>query len=366
MQNTNLKRTPFYNYIKNLDAFFAPFGSWEMPIYISSIKDEHLNVRNNVGWFDISHMGSMRILGRDTIKFLEYMTTGLASKLNDGDALYTLVCNENAGIVDDIIIYRVSEEDFILVVNASNIDKVYDWFVAHRADYLVDIERDIFAAAVAVQGPASSSIIDKLTSPNFSKTFKYYSFTFVKIFGEKAMLVRGGYTGEVGYELFFLNAPDELVKNICAFFEGANVKCSGLGARDTLRIESGYSLYGHEINDETNPISSGLAWTVDLTKNNFIGKDKILEIKSRGNNRFLRGVVFRERTVPRALQEVYIDEKVVGVITSGTYSFTLDKPIALVYIDIDVKDEVYILRGEKRIYGDVVRTRFYYNPMIKD
>jgi aminomethyltransferase len=332
-----LKRTPFYDIHVSLGAKLVPFGGYEMPLQYSSIIAEHLAVRNSVGVFDISHMGEVEVTGSDALAFLQRITTNDVSKLFPGRVHYSAMCYENGGIVDDVVVYQRAPNNYLLVVNASNQKKDYDWMIEHKeGDVTIENKSDYYAM-LALQGPSSLATLEKLTNENLS-AISYYHFISGTIAGVPMLISRTGYTGEIGFELYFPSDPALASKVWNAIFEAGkefNIQPVGLGARDSLRLEMGYCLYGNDIDETTNPLEAGLEWITKFNKGDFIGKNTLLEIKQQGVRRKLVGFLSQDKRIPRHGYQIKQDGVVVGYVTSGGYSPILQKGIGLGYVSVD-------------------------------
>jgi len=329
-----MKKTTFNSIHKKLGAKMVEFAGYEMPIQYSSIIAEHKAVRNSVGVFDVSHMGEVFISGDKALEFVQHITINDASKLFPGRVQYSAMCYPDGGIVDDLLVYRLAEKEFLLVINASNIDKDVSWMKENNKFGVQINNRSDEYSLLAVQGPNSGEVIKKLVK-NMPE-LEYYHFTKGKIAGVEMLISRTGYTGEIGYELYFIGdvAQAEIVwDEIFKAGKEFDIQPVGLAARDSLRLEMGYCLYGNDIDQTTNPIEAGLGWITKTDKGNFIAKDAILKVKQEGPTRKLVAMISDEKTFPRKGYDITAENKKVGVITSGTVSPVLEKPIALGYVD---------------------------------
>ncbi|MCW9065154.1 MAG: glycine cleavage system aminomethyltransferase GcvT [Ignavibacteriaceae bacterium] len=329
-----MKKTTFNSIHKKLGAKLVEFAGYEMPIQYSSIIAEHKAVRNSVGVFDVSHMGEVFISGEKVLDFVQHITINDASKLFPGRVQYSAMCYPDGGIVDDLLVYKLSDKEFLLVINASNIDKDVSWMNENNK-FGVSIEnRSDEYSLLAVQGPNSEEVLKKLVK-NMPE-LEYYHFTKGKIAGVDMIISRTGYTGELGYELYFTGDIPQAEKVWEEIFKAGkefDIQPVGLAARDSLRLEMGYCLYGNDIDQTTNPIEAGLGWITKIDKGNFLGKDAILKVKQEGPRRKLVAMISDEKTFPRKGYEITAENTKVGVITSGTVSPVLEKPIALGYVD---------------------------------
>lgn len=356
-----MKRTKFYNVHKRLNAKIVEFAGFEMPIQYSSIIQEHKAVRHSVGVFDVSHMGEIFIKGDKALDFVNYITVNDASKLFPGRVQYSAMCYEDGGIVDDLLVYKISDDEFLLVVNASNIAKDFEWMNKNNKYGVQILNRSDDFSLLAVQGPDSLKTLQKIS--DVSIELEYYHFTKMKIAGVEMLVSRTGYTGELGYELYFEGDEAVAEKIWNAIFEAGkefNIQPVGLGARDTLRLEMGYCLYGNDIDQTTNPLEAGLGWITKLNKSDFIGKEALLKAKE-NLTRKLVAMISEEKTFPRHGYDINANGRKIGHITSGTVSPTLDKPIALGYVEKDfsaVDTEVNFVVRSKEFPAKVVKLPF--------
>lgn len=340
------------------------FAGFEMPVYYSSIIDEHLAVRNSLGMFDVSHMGEIFIKGNNALDFVQKITTNDASKLEFGKVQYSAMCYENGGIVDDLLVYRL-EDGFMLVVNASNINKDINWMKSNQIDgvEINDLSDDY--SLLAVQGPNSSKVLSELVDFNIDEV-KYYTFKFGKIIGVDALISRTGYTGEIGFEIYFTGDERTAKKIWDAILEAGksyDIKPVGLGARDTLRLEMGFCLYGNDINQSTNPFEAGLSWITKLNKESFIGKDELVKMKSEGLKRSLLGFELIEKGIPRHGSEIYFNNEKIGYVTSGIQSPYLNKPIGLGYFATNKVNSQSVF--EIDIRGRKIKAKLTDIPFVK-
>ena len=328
-----MKQTPFHSIHRKLGAKMVPFGGFEMPVQYSSIIEEHNAVRTAVGVFDVSHMGEFVVKGKNAEAFLQRVTVNDVAKLTPGEAQYSAMCYNDAGIVDDLLVYKLAEDRFMVVVNASNIGKDFEWMSRHLTPG-VEFRNDSDATALlAVQGPKSQSVLQKLTAVDLNSV-SYYRFKDVTLAGVAMMLSRTGYTGELGFEIYFSPEHAERVWN--ALFDTGKefgIAPVGLGARDTLRLEMGYCLYGNDIDQTTNTLEAGLGWITKLKKGDFIGKTVLEKVKAEGLKRKLVGVEIEEKAIPRHGYAIHADGKPIGSVTSGTFSPSLEKGIAMGYVE---------------------------------
>lgn len=331
---SSLKSTVLCQVHEKLGAKMVDFAGWFMPVQYEGLKEEHLNCRANVGLFDVSHMGEFRVRGPKSLETLEWLTTNDVAKLNSGDAQYSLFPNAEGGIVDDLFVYCLKPgEDYLLCVNAANVDKDFAFVTANNRGAEIVNESSQWSQ-IAVQGPKALTLLKRVLSPEIEKmpvnTHRTIGFS-----GGQVIFARTGYTGEVGGEVFVHN--EQAVALWAAFMEQGQdlgVKPVGLGARDTLRTEMKYSLYGHEIDDSTNPYEAGLGWVVKPAKKDFIGKGPMLAAKEAGLKRKLVGFVLAERGIPRqGYRLLSFDNEEIGRVTSGTLSPSLNQSIGIGYVD---------------------------------
>ncbi|MDP7005717.1 MAG: glycine cleavage system aminomethyltransferase GcvT [Phycisphaerales bacterium] len=359
MTNTqNLLTTPFRKYHTSNHAKMVDFAGWEMPLHYGSIIDEHNQVRKSGGLFDVSHMGRLRFSGRDSAKFLDRICTRQIQGMKDGQIRYSLVCNENGGCRDDVLVYKIKNSEYLMVCNGSNREKILSHIEDNRSNYVFKIRDETQSTAmIAVQGP---KVMDLLS--NFSSEIpelKRYRFTTKNLLIAKILISRTGYTGEDGVEIilpstFAQKAIDLMLKNVD---EDTTVLPIGLGARDSLRLEAGMPLYGHELTEKIDPISAGLSFAVKLDKGvgeneaeQFIGQDSLRQISEKGSSTKLIGLKLNGRRSPRQDMSVLDKGIVVGEITSGCLSHTLGYPIAMAYVSSDVNsDSVEIDFGKEQL-----------------
>jgi aminomethyltransferase len=357
-----LKRTPFYNIHTALGAKMVEFAGYEMPVQYSGIIEEHLAVRQKVGVFDVSHMGEFFVRGSDALVFLQKVTINDVARLKPGRVQYSAMCYHDGGIIDDLLIYRM-ENQYMLVVNASNLQKDFDWLQSQKfGDVEIENVSDT-TALLAVHGPKSLATLQKLTKEDLSKV-EYYSFTRNTLAGISMIISRTGYTGELGFELYF-SADAEQAKRIWnAIFDAGKefgITPVGLGARDTLRLEMGFCLYGNDIDKTTHPLEAGLGWITKLNKNDFNGRDAIVKAKQEGLKRKLVGFTLSDRTLARHGYEIMYNARVVGHVTSGTFSPSLQKGVGMGYVASELANVgtiVSILVRGKEIPATIVTLPF--------
>ncbi|MEC7863971.1 MAG: glycine cleavage system aminomethyltransferase GcvT [Bacteroidota bacterium] len=337
------------------------FAGYKMPVqYTDGVIAEHQTVRHSVGVFDISHMGEVFISGKHSLNFLQYITTNDVSRLNPGQAQYTCFPNSTGGIVDDFLLYMMAENNYLLVINASNIDKDLAWINKHNSFKCTIDNQSNNYSLLAVQGPKSIPLLQELTAVNLSE-IKYYNFQIGTIAGiENVILSRTGYTGESGFELYVKNQNVGKLWN-ALFNTSIEIKAIGLAARDTLRLEKGFCLYGNDLNETTSPIEAGLSWITKFTKE-FINSEELKAQKEGGAKKKLVGLELIDKGIARNGYPVVTAEGMdIGVITSGTMSPTLSKAIAMAYVPKEISNigsEVFIQVRNKQIKAKVVSLPF--------
>lgn len=329
----NIQKTPLANEHMALGARMVEFAGWYMPIQYKGLREEHDCVRKHVGLFDVSHMGEIRFQGPNALKTLEWLTTNDVSKLEKHDAQYSLLPNQDGGLVDDIIVYCLEKnQDYLVCVNAANKDKDLAWMQKNNLGADITDQSSQWAQ-IAVQGPSALALLEKIFGKHITemKSFQVWPTQFAN---HKAMIATTGYTGEKGAEIFIeATGAVELWKKLMQEGAAYQVQAIGLGARDTLRTEMKYSLYGHEIDDTTNPYEAQLGWVVKPAKKDFIGKEKMLAQKAKGLEKGLIGFRMIDKGIPRQGYELYsLDNQKIGHVTSGTHSPTLDAPIGIAYL----------------------------------
>ena len=358
-----MKNTALSHIHESLGAKMLPFAGYNMPILYEGVNAEHETVRNSVGVFDVSHMGEFLISGPNALALIQKVTTNDASTLTIGRAQYSCLPNNDGGIVDDLIIYKIKEEQYLLVVNASNIDKDWDWISSHN-DVNAEMKNlsDDYSL-LAIQGPKAIEAMQSLTSVDLS-AIKYYHFEVGPFAGiEHVIISATGYTGSGGFEIYCKNSEVEHIWNK-VFEAGAafGIKPIGLAARDTLRLEMGFCLYGNDINDTTSPFEAGLGWITKFTKE-FVNSEKLKQQKELGVTRKLVGFELIDRGVPRQDYEIVDKEgNTIGIVTSGTMAPSLNKGIGLGYVTMPFTtpdSEIYIRIRKNDVLAKVVKTPFY-------
>ncbi|MBF0492884.1 MAG: glycine cleavage system aminomethyltransferase GcvT, partial [Deltaproteobacteria bacterium] len=319
---------------------------------------------NKMGMFDVSHMGELVVVGAQALEFLQYLTSNDVAAQKIGQCQYNLLMNEKGGVVDDLIVNRLGENEFFICVNASNIEKDFEWIKSHQSKFKVSVENQSEAfGQIAIQGPLAKTLINKKHCSLDAIEVKAFYFTKANLFGVPVTLARTGYTGEDGFEIY--TPADQTSKIWSALLEegkNSGLMPCGLGCRDTLRLEMAYPLYGHELNDEITPLEAGLGWVTKLQKGNFLGRDKLIEQKEKGISKKRVGFIMQEEAIARADYSVFNQEEKIGWVSSGTYSPSLDKKIGCAYADPNFSSIGTIfsidIRGKKK-KAEVVGTPFY-------
>lgn len=364
MQEVQLKHTPLYQCHREANGKMIAFAGWEMPVQYRGVVEEHRAVRTAVGVFDVSHMGEIQVTGREALDFLQHVTCNDAAKLVDGRAQYSGLMTPRGTFVDDLLVHRLSDDNYLLVVNAANKDKDYAYLCAQAAAFSTVEVKDCSDewAQVAVQGPRAQVVVQRLFAADVAG-LKYYRFLTTTFGGGETIIARTGYTGEDGFEIYVRPAQaSNLWRNILeAGAEEGIVPC-GLGARDTLRFEACMPLYGNDIDDTTTPLEAGLAWIVKLDKGPFLGREALRKQQATGPSRKLVGLEMLGRGIARQGYEVLKDGKRVGVVTSGTFAPTLQRALALAYLPVALAsegEEVQVEIREQAVPARVVPTPFY-------
>ncbi|MFL6490503.1 MAG: glycine cleavage system aminomethyltransferase GcvT [Nitrososphaera sp.] len=350
-------QTPFYDIHKSLGAKIVDFHGWKMPLQYSGIVDEHVNVRTNVGLFDVSHMGRFEIKGQNTLPCLQKLVTNDLEKLADHQALYSPMCYQDGGIIDDIIAYRVAHDHFLIVVNSSNRSKDFEWISEHAKSAHVEDITDR-TSLLAIQGPRACDVLQKLVETDL-RSIKPFHLVNEEIDGIECMLSRTGYTGEDGFEMFFDSSRIEVWGKLMEYGKIFGVKPAGLGARDTLRLEAGLMLYGNDMDENTTPLEVPLKWTISFgKKQEFMGKKALSNIRP---SRKLVGFEVTEKRIARHGNKVLMNGLEVGFVTSGSFSPTLRKSIGFCFVPVEVlqNQSLQIDIGGKHYEAKVTGTRFY-------
>ena len=357
-----LKETLLYKKHVELGAKIVDFAGWHMPIQYSSIIEEHKNVRKNVGLFDVSHMGEIFITGKDSLAFLQKIVPQDISLLYDSKAVYCQLPNENGGLIDDLIIYKLQDEKYLVIVNASRIDEDVNWFVRNSMNFDVDIDNQSHNySLIAIQGPKAINVLQKIGYNLEQDFFTIKEYTIKDI---PTLISRTGYTGEDGYEILiknkYANQIWDLLLNSGKEF---SILPIGLGARDTLRLEAALHLYGNDLTEETTPIEAGLTWSIPKNKaEDYNGKHVILDQIQNGTKKKLIGIKMNSRAIPRHEHEVFFNGNKIGIVTSGGFAPSLNETVALCYIEnipeIKIDSTVQVLIREKLYDATVVKKPF--------
>ena len=357
------KKTPLYDKHVALNATVQPFAGYLMPIKYDTIKKEHMAVRESVGVFDLTHMGEFRVTGPDSAVFLDKLLTNDAS-VEDGKAYYTTMCYPDGGIVDDLIVYKITDENYLMVVNASNLEKDWAWVQSHLQSYDIKVVNESDETAlVAIQGPNAQAVCSKLTTEDL-ETIGYYEHVTGQFAGVEALIARTGYTGEDGFEIY-MKYPDAVQVWDAVMEAGKEFSITpvGLGARDTLRLEVGYPLYGNDIDHSTTPIEAKLGWVVKLkTDKQFIAREVLEQQKADKPGRYLVGMKVIGKGFPRHGTPLFSGDRKVGIITSGSIAPALNEAVCLGYVERGFQKRGNELEAEirgKRISVKIVKTPFY-------
>lgn len=357
-----VKKTALYEKHAALGAKIVEFAGYMMPIQYSSITEEHMAVRNSAGLFDVSHMGEFIVKGKDALNLINYVTINDASKLEIWQVQYSAMLYPDGGIVDDLLVYRFADH-YMLVVNASNIDKDFAHIKSFvKGDVQFTNETDDWSL-LALQGPRTQELLQKLTDTDLNQ-IQYYWFKEGIVAGLKVIISRTGYTGEHGYEIYVKPADaKKLWDAIMETGKAYDIKPVGLGARDSLRLEMKYCLYGNDISKDTNPLEAGLGWITKLKKGDFVGKNVLLAVKEAGLKRKLIGFEVEGKAFPRQHYPVYIDGRKVGEVASGTFSPVLKKGIGTAYLPADKCELGQVLEVEIR--GSMIKGKVVETPFVK-
>lgn len=360
---SELKQTPLFPVYSESGAKTIDFGGWDLPVQFSSILEEHEAVRTRAGLFDVSHMGEIEVKGPDALANIQKWITNDASKVERNQALYSPMCYPDGGCVDDLLVYHLADNHFLLVVNASNTDKDFEWVTQNSFGNVEITNLSAKIAQLALQGPLAEKILQKMTDFDLS-TIKFYWFAQnVNVAGIQALVSRTGYTGEDGFEIYVDAAHAiELWRKILAAGKPEGILPTGLGARDTLRFEAKLPLYGQEISKTISPIEAGLGFFVKLDKAEFIGREALAAQKEQGPKRKLVGFEMLERGIPRTHYEVEVDGRKIGEVTTGTMGPTVKKNIGLAVIETEfakIGQELNIIIRNKPVKGVIVKTPFY-------
>ena len=358
-----MKNTRLNSWHKRLGARMIEFSGWEMPVEFSGIVNEHMAVRTKAGIFDVSHMGEILIYGKRALDFVQYLTPNDASRLLPGKAQYTVLTTPEGTFVDDLLVYCLEEDEYLLVVNCSNSDKDYEWILSHQEGFDVKVEnKSDDYTQLALQGPLAIEIFKPLVEIDLEE-MKSFRAEWGKIAEEDVLVSRTGYTGEDGIEIYTLSShPEKIWEAILEKGKDYGLLPIGLGARDTLRLEARFMLYGNDIDETTTVLEAGLGWVVKFKKGEFLGRKALLKQKEEGIKRKIVGFELVDRGIARSHYPVYIEGEQVSEVTSGTFSPYLKKSIGLAYLPIEYTEEgteFEIGIRDKKIKARVIPTPFY-------
>jgi len=359
------KKTPLYEEHVKLGGKIVDYAGWLLPVQYEGLIAEHNAVRSTAGLFDVSHMGGIVVKGKDALAFLQYLLTNDIASIGDNEIIYTLMCYPDGGVVDDFLVYRYSEDEYFLVVNAANTDKDFKWMIDNKKDFNIIIEnKSDQISIVAIQGPESKTILQKLTNYDLSNIKPFHFEKKVNIADVECMISRTGYTGEDGFEIYASN--EGIIKVWNSLLEKGKehgIQPAGLGARDTLRFEAGMPLYGNEISKDINPLEGGLKFFVKLDKEeDYIGKEALNKVWTEGLKRKTVGFEMVDRGIPREGYEVFKNGEKIGHVTTGYMSPTLKKSIGVALLDIEhtkLGTEIDIMIRNKPAKAKTINKRFY-------
>jgi len=356
-----MDKTSLYDWHRSNSNNIIPFSGYLLPVYYTSIVDEHLSVRKKAGLFDVSHMGELIVAGKDSGKFIQLVTVNDISKLKSGQAQYTAMCDLNGGIIDDIIIYK-KENEFMMVVNSSNIEKNFQWLKSIVINDVQIKNSSQEIGLIAIQGPFSRKVLQSIIKQDISDLLFYHFIDEIEILGHKALLSRTGYTGELGYEIYASTDSINVIwEALIELGKNDGLVPAGLGCRDTLRLEMNYLLYGNDIDQTINPLEAGLNWITKLDKSDFIGREAIVAEKNK-INKTIFSFIMLDKAIPRSGYEVIHGGSSVGNVTSGTMSPSLKKGIGIGYIDksyYEIGANIKIdVRGKLK-QAQIVKAPFY-------
>lgn len=331
----NLKKTSLFSLYEKYGAKVVDYAGWAMPVQFEGLIPEHEAVRNAAGLFDVSHMGEIEIKGKEALEFLQYLMTNNIEAMKDNQIIYSFLCYPSGGVVDDLLVYKYAHDHYLLVVNASNMEKDYKWIMEHKGDYdveIVNLSDDI--SEITLQGPKTLEVLQQLTDTNLSEIKPFYLKRDVKMGGADSFISRTGYTGEDGFEIYLSHEDAPVLwEKILEIGKDLGVKPVGLGARDTLRFEASMPLYGNELSQDINPLEAGLGFFVKFDKGDFIGREALLKQKEEGLKRKLVAFEMIENGIPRHGYEVLKDGKEIGFVTTGYHSPTLKRNIGNALVD---------------------------------
>ncbi|MDI3548539.1 MAG: aminomethyltransferase [Halanaerobiales bacterium] len=356
-----MKKTPLNQVHRELGAKLIEFGGWEMPVQYTGILQEHQAVREKCGLFDVSHMGEIHFAGPGALATIQHLITNDAARLKVGQILYTPMCYPDGGIVDDLLVYRLGEEEFLMVVNAANTDKDFEWVKDNSFEDVKITNQSADYAQLALQGPEAKNILQQLTEIKLDD-LKYYWFERGEVAGTEVILSRTGYTGELGYEIYLKTEDAVRVWNrLMETGKEYGLLPAGLGARDTLRLEKKFCLYGNDIDENRHPLEAGLGWTVKFSKKDFIGRETLLKYKEEGYDEKLVGFKLIERGIARHGYKIKANGEDIGIVTSGSFSPTLRESIGLGYVKREkagIGQEIEIVIRKRPVAAEIVETPF--------
>lgn len=356
-----LKQTSLTNLHQELGARIVPFAGWDMPVQYKGVIEEHLSVRKQAGLFDVSHMGEIFVTGVGARDFIQNIITNNITKIGNGQCQYSACCYEDGGVVDDVIVYQFNAEKFMIIVNAANVEKDFSWMQKNKQKNVQIENKSHVFSLLALQGPKSPQILQPLVDADLYQ-LKYFSFC-ETLFGQhEVILSRTGYTGEDGFEICCAwDSGPEIWQQILKAGQGFGIQPIGLAARNTLRLEAAYSLYGHEISESINPLEANLGWVVALDKAQFIGKKALQKTKSEGAKRKLIGLEMVGKGIARDGYKVFGLDGEVGYVTSGSYAPTLQKSIALALVDAGLGTgiELFVQVRNQKLQARIIKLPFY-------
>ncbi len=357
-----LKKTPLYDQHVSLKGKIVNFGGWALPVYYSSILAEHRWVRERCGFFDVSHLGEIRVQGPKAFEFLQYRITSDLRKCQNGCILYALLCNEQGGTLDDILIYQEAVDDYYLIVNAANIEKDLEALKQYAPDSVTIQNHSDETACIAIQGPHSEAFLEKLFGFRL-KGMVYYSFKEEKFLNQSVWVSRSGYTGEDGFEIFSKNALAPAIwDRLIEAGKKDGVLPAGLGARNTLRLEAGNVLYGHELDETTTPLEAGLRFVVSFDKGDFVGQEKLVAQKEMGLKKKLVGFKMADKSVARENYPIWKDGRKIGVVTSGSFAPSVDASIGMGYVETGFEMPGTLVEIE--IHGRLAQAEVVKRPFV--
>jgi len=360
----NVKKTALYKTHEKYGGKIIDFAGWALPLQYQGIMEEHQAVRTAAGIFDVSHMGEVEIKGFKAYDFVQNLVTNDISKLEDNQVLYSPMCYDNGGIVDDLLVYKFNKDYYYLVINASNVDKDFHWMVKNNENYGAELENiSEQVSQIAIQGPKAEEILQKITRENLSELKFFYCKRDLIIDDAECIVSRTGYTGEDGFEIYTTNErAEQIFEKLMEVGKDLGLKPAGLGARDTLRFEVALPLYGNELRDDITPLEAGLSYFVKLDKAEFIGKSALVKQKQEGLKRKTVGFEMVDRGIPRHGYEVFMEDEIIGFVTTGYYSPSLKKNIGIALIDAKhtaLGTDILINIRNKKIKAKVVSKKFY-------